>query len=67
MAGPDPATQPASVSERKDSFALADASALGGRLKGGHDDCCHAFFFPMNLRATRAMKGTKRGRLRRLS
>ena len=38
MAGLDPATQPASVSERSDSSAPADAGALGGRLKGGHGD-----------------------------
>jgi hypothetical protein len=38
MAGLDPATQPASGSERKDSFAPADAGALGGRLEGGHGE-----------------------------
>jgi hypothetical protein len=38
MAGLDPATQPASVSERKESSAPADAGALGGRLKGGHGE-----------------------------
>jgi len=38
MAGLDPATQLASVSERDGSFAPTDAGALGGRLKGGHDD-----------------------------
>jgi hypothetical protein len=38
MAGIDPATQPASVSERKESFAPADAGALGDRLKGGHGE-----------------------------
>jgi hypothetical protein len=37
MAGLDPAAQLASVSERKDLYAPADAGALGGRLKGGHD------------------------------
>jgi hypothetical protein len=36
MAGLDPATQQASVRERNDSVAPADAGALGGRLKGGH-------------------------------
>jgi hypothetical protein len=35
MAGLDPATQQASVSERIDS---ADASALGGRVKPGHGE-----------------------------
>ena len=34
----DPAIQPASVGERKDSFAPADAGALGGRLKGDHGE-----------------------------
>jgi hypothetical protein len=38
MAGLDPATQQASVSERKESYATAIAVALGGRLKGGHGD-----------------------------
>jgi hypothetical protein len=38
MAGLDPATQPASISERKGFFAPADAGALGGRLKGGHGE-----------------------------
>jgi hypothetical protein len=38
MAGLDPATQPASVCERKESYAPANAVALGGRLKGGHGD-----------------------------
>jgi hypothetical protein len=38
MAGLDPATQPASVSERIDSIAPADAGALGGRLRGGHGE-----------------------------
>jgi hypothetical protein len=38
MAGLDPATQFASVCERNDSFAPADAGALGGRLKGGHGE-----------------------------
>ncbi|GEM_PF-6380727 len=38
MAGLDPATQRASVSERKESYAPADAGALGGRLKGGHGE-----------------------------
>jgi len=32
MAGLDPATQQASVSERRDSFACAGAHALGGRV-----------------------------------
>ena len=38
MAGLDPATQPASVSERKESSARTDVRALGGRLKGGHGE-----------------------------
>ena len=38
MAGLDPATQQASVNERCESFAPADAGALGGRLKGGHGE-----------------------------
>ena len=35
MAALEAATQPASVSERKDSL-LAPAGALGGRVKPGH-------------------------------
>jgi len=39
MAGLDPATQQARPRAGIDSFlALADASALGGRLKGGHGE-----------------------------
>ena len=38
MAGLDPATQLASISERKESFVRTDMRALGGRLKGGHGD-----------------------------
>jgi hypothetical protein len=38
MAGLDPATQQASLSEREDSYAPADAGALGGRLKGVHGE-----------------------------
>jgi hypothetical protein len=39
MAALEAATQPASVSERKDSlFAPANAGALGGRVKPGHGD-----------------------------
>src|ERR1700685_976804 len=38
MAGLDPATQPASGSERKDFIAPADAGALGGRGRAGHGD-----------------------------
>jgi hypothetical protein len=38
MAGLGPATQPASVSERNESCAPADAGVLGGRLKGGHGE-----------------------------
>jgi len=38
MAGLDPATQQASASERKESLARTDVRALGGRLKGGHDE-----------------------------
>jgi len=37
MAGLDPATQPASVSERKESFGARDAP-LGGRVKPGHGE-----------------------------
>jgi hypothetical protein len=36
MAGLDPAIQLASVCERNNSLARADAHALDGRLKGGH-------------------------------
>jgi hypothetical protein len=38
MAGFKPATQLASVSERKDSLAPADAGGLGGRVKPGHGE-----------------------------
>jgi hypothetical protein len=38
MAALEATTQPASVSERKDSFAPAGAGALGGRVKPGHGD-----------------------------
>jgi hypothetical protein len=38
MAAPEAATQQASVSERKDFSALADACALGGRVKPGHGE-----------------------------
>jgi hypothetical protein len=39
MAGLDPATQLASVSERQRVFfRRADARLLGGRLKGGHGE-----------------------------
>ena len=38
MAGLDPATQPARVGAPNDSFAPADAGAMDGRLKGGHDE-----------------------------
>jgi hypothetical protein len=38
MAGFKPATQPASVSERKESFSSAYADELGGRVKPGHDE-----------------------------
>jgi hypothetical protein len=38
MAGLDPATHLARVgAPKRVFFALADASAMGGRLKGGHD------------------------------
>jgi len=43
MAGLDPATQPASVSELSGSSARADARALGGRLKGGHGESFWGF------------------------
>jgi hypothetical protein len=36
MAGLDPATQLASVCERKELLARKTARLLGGRLKGGH-------------------------------
>jgi hypothetical protein len=38
MAALEAATQPASVSERKESSAPADADALGGRVKPGHGE-----------------------------
>jgi hypothetical protein len=38
MAALEAATQPASVNERKDSFLLADANTLGGRVKPGHGE-----------------------------
>jgi len=38
MAALEAATQPAHVSAPNDSFAPADAVALGGRVKPGHGD-----------------------------
>jgi hypothetical protein len=38
MAALEAATQPASVSERKDFYASADTDALGGRVKPGHGE-----------------------------
>jgi hypothetical protein len=38
MAALEAATQPAHVSAPNDSSALADASALGGRVKPGHGE-----------------------------
>jgi hypothetical protein len=38
MAALEAATQLASVSEREDVFAPADAVALGGRVKPGHGE-----------------------------
>ena len=38
MAALEAATQPASVSERKDSYTPADAGVLGGRVKPGHGE-----------------------------
>jgi 5-formyltetrahydrofolate cyclo-ligase len=44
MAGLDPATHPARVSVPDDSFSLADARLLGGRLKSLHSDRALARF-----------------------
>ena len=38
MAVLDPATQPACVGTPNDSYTLADARVLDGRLEGGHDE-----------------------------
>jgi hypothetical protein len=38
MATLEAATQPAHVNAPNESFALADASALGGRVKPGHGE-----------------------------
>ena len=35
----EPATQQARLRANDSSFALADASALGGRVKPGHGEC----------------------------
>src|SRR5580698_10722331 len=45
MAALEAATQPASVSERKESLARTDVRALGGRVKPGHDE----FFYGSKL------------------
>jgi hypothetical protein len=38
MAALEAATQQARIRARKDVLAIADAIALGARLKGGHDE-----------------------------
>jgi hypothetical protein len=38
MAALEAATQPASISERRDFFARTDVRALGGRVKPGHGE-----------------------------
>jgi hypothetical protein len=38
MAGLDPATQQRASARAKDVFTIADAIALGGRIKSGHDE-----------------------------
>jgi len=40
MGGLEPPIHPARVYAPTDSVALADASAMGGRVKPGHDEIC---------------------------
>jgi hypothetical protein len=51
MGGLEPPIHPARVGAPGDSFALADASAMGGRVKPGHDEDFghHTNIFPSSL------------------